>query len=175
MSAEHLLGLVGRIALLLVSGAALLLNALALPGNWLLLLLAIGYALLTHMQAIGWGTLGLMAGLAVVGEVLESVVGVVYTAKRGATRRGAIGAFVGGLLGAIAAAGIAPPLGALLGAFAGTFAGAFLLEYAGDRRHHDALRAGRAAFVGRALASAAKIGCGFWMWVVFGYRLLVDG
>jgi uncharacterized protein YqgC (DUF456 family) len=175
VSAEHVVGLIGRVLLLLMGGAALLLNALALPGNWILLALAVVYALLTHMQHLGWGTLGLMAGLALTGEVLESLVGIVYTAKRGATRRGAVGAFVGGLAGAIAASGVAPPLGSLRGAFAGTFAGAFLFEYAAERRHRDAVRAGRAAFVGRALASAAKIACGFWMWVVFGYRLLVHG
>jgi uncharacterized protein len=175
VSAEHILGLVGRVLLLLLSGAALLLNVIALPGNWILLALAVGYALLTRMHDLGWGTLGLMAGLAIVGEVLESLVGVAYTAKRGATRRGALGAFVGGFAGAIAASGVAPPLGSLLGAFAGTFAGAFLFEYVGERKHQDALRAGRAAFIGRALASAAKISCGFWMWVVFGYRLFVRG
>jgi uncharacterized protein YqgC (DUF456 family) len=175
VSAEHILAFVGRILLVLVSGAALLLNVLALPGNWILLAIALIYALATRMEHVGWGTLGLMAGLAIVGEVLESLVGVVYTAKRGATRRGALGAFIGGFAGAIAASSIAPPLGSLLGAFAGTFAGAFLFEYLGERKHREALRAGRAAFVGRALASAAKVICGFWMWVVFAYRLLVHG
>ena len=95
-----------------------------------------------------------------------------YTAKRGATRRGALGAFVGGLAGAIAAGGVAPPFGPLLGAFAGTFAGAALFEYWSERRRDAALRAGRAAFVGRLLAAAVKTLCGFWMWALLAWRLL---
>jgi len=170
---EQILEWIGRVVLLLGGGAALLLNVVALPGNWILLALAVGYSLLTRMEPVGWGTLGILAGLALLGEVLESLVGIVYTAKRGATRRGALGAFVGGLAGAIAASSLVPPLGSLLGAFAGTFAGAFLFEYVGERKHDRALRAGRAAFVGRALAAVAKVTCGFWMWVVFAYRLLV--
>ena len=142
MSGEQILGLAGRLVLLLLSGALLLLNAVGLPGNWILLALAAGYSLITHFEHVGWGTLG---------------------------------AFVGGLAGAIASSTVAPPVGAFLGAFAGTFAGAFLFEYMGERRRDRALRAGRAALVGRALAAVVKTTCGFWMWVVFAYKLLVRG
>lgn len=175
MSGEQILGLAGRLVLLLLSGALLLLNAVGLPGNWILLALAAGYSLITHFEHVGWGTLGVMAGLALLGEALEATVGLVYVSKRGATRLGTLGAFVGGLAGAIASSTVAPPVGALLGAFAGTFAGAFLFEYMGERRRDRALRAGRAALVGRALAAVVKTTCGFWMWVVFAYKLLVRG
>jgi uncharacterized protein YqgC (DUF456 family) len=175
VSAEQILGLAGRLALVAAGAAVLLLNVVGLPGNWVLLALAGGYALLTGMERIGWGTLGIIAGLALLAEALELVVGLAYTAKRGATRRGTLGAFVGGLAGAILTASVAPPLGPMLGAFGGTFAGAFLFEYAGERRHEDALRAGRAAFVGRVLAAGVKFTCGFWMWALFAYRLFFRG
>jgi uncharacterized protein YqgC (DUF456 family) len=136
------------------------------------LALACGYAWLTDMQRLGWGSLAVMAGLALVAEGLEATVGLVYTAKRGATRRGTLGAFLGGLAGALLTAGMAPPIGPMLGAFGGTFAGAYLLEYLGERHHPQALRAGRAAFIGRILAAAVKTLCGFWMWCVLAWRLL---
>lgn len=173
MSGEQLLGMAGRLVLLVVAAAALLLNAVGLPGNWILLALATAYALLTHLERVGWVTLGIMAGLALLAEALELVVGLVYTAKRGATRRGTFGAFLGGLLGAIAMGGVVPPLGAFAGAFGGTFLGAYLFEYSVERRQAAAYRAGRAAFIGRIIAAAVKTLCGFWMWVVLAYRLLI--
>jgi uncharacterized protein YqgC (DUF456 family) len=169
---DQLLGWAGKLVFLTLEACVLLLNAVALPGNWLLLALAGVYAWLTDMHRIGWGSLAIMAGLAVVAEALEATVGLVYTAKRGATRRGTFGAFLGGFAGAVLTAGVAPPLGPMLGAFGGTFAGAYLLEYLGQRQHPQALRAGRAAFVGRILAAALKTLCGFWMWCVLAWRLL---
>jgi hypothetical protein len=172
VSGDALLGTVGRVLFLVLEAALLLLNAVGLPGNWLLLGLALAYAALTHFARLGWVALGVMAALALAAEGLETVVGLAYTAKRGSTRFGMLGAFVGGLAGAVLAAGLVPPLGAMLGAFGGTFAGAFLFEYAAERRRDAALRAGRAAFVGRLLAAAVKTLCGFWMWCVLGFRLL---
>lgn len=167
-----MLGVFGRLLFLAFAAAVLFLNALGLPGNWVLLLLAAIWALATDLQRVGWGTLGVLAGLALLAEALEFVVGLAWTAKRGATRRGTLGAFLGGLGGALLAAGVAPPLGAMLGAFGGTFGGTFLLEYLGERRQDAALRAGRAAFVGRLVAAAVKTLCGFWMWCVLAWRLL---
>ncbi len=172
MTPEEMIGFAGRAAILAFGGASLLLNTLGLPGNWILLALTIGYAFLTHFERVGWGTLGVMAGLAVLAEILELVVGLAWTAKRGVTRRGTLGAFLGGLVGAIVLAEFLPPLGALLGAFAGTFAGAYLLEYSSERKKDVALRAGRAAFVGRIVAASIKTLCGFWMWCILAWRLL---
>lgn len=172
MNEGAVLDLAGRVAVLVFGAIALLLNALGIPGNWILLALATGYALLSHLDRVGWGTLGVLAGIALLAEALELVVGLLWTAKKGATKRGTLGAFLGGLVGAIALAGFTPPFGALLGAFAGTFAGAYLLEYTGERSREAALRAGRAAFVGRVVAAGVKTMCGFWMWVVLAYRML---
>ena len=59
----------------------------------------------------------------------------------------------------------------MLGAFGGTFAGAYLFEYLGQRKADAALRAGRAAFIGRIVAAAVKTLCGFWMWCVLAWQL----
>jgi uncharacterized protein YqgC (DUF456 family) len=165
-------GIVGRIVVLFFGAAVLLLNAVALPGNWILLAIATAYAWLTGFTQLGWGGLGIMAGLAVLAEVLELIVGLTWTAKKGATRRGTLGAFLGGLVGAILCAQFVPPIGPMVGAFGGTFAGAYLFEYTAQRRRDAAMRAGRAAFVGRIVAAAVKTLCGFWMWCVFAWQLL---
>lgn len=172
MDVQQLLGLGGRILFLILQAAVLLLHGLGLPANWILLGLAILYALLTDMRHIGWVGLGIMAGLAVIAEVLESVVGLVYASRRGATRVGVLGAFVGGLAGAILLASVAPPFGSMLGAFAGSFAGAVLFELAREKKAGKALRAGRAAFVGKVLAAVLKTTCGFLMWSILAYQLL---
>jgi len=155
-----------------LEGAVLLLNVFGLPGNWIFLGLALLYSLGTRAGRPGRIALAILAALAVLGEVLELAVGLGYVARRGATRWGAVGTFAGGLLGALVCAPAAPPFGSLVGGFAGSFAGAVLCEYLGQRRADAALRAGRAAFLGRVLALVAKMLCGFWMWCVLAYRLL---
>lgn len=171
MNTEVLLGVVARILLLVLGAGALCLNALAVPGNWILLALATAYAWLTDFTRVGWPTLGVLAGLALLAEILEFVVGLTWTAKRGATRRGTLGAFLGGLAGVLMTAQIVPPIGPMLGGFAGTFAGAYVFEYLAQRKRDAALRAGRAAFIGRIVAAAVKTLCGFWMWCVLAWQL----
>jgi uncharacterized protein YqgC (DUF456 family) len=172
VNAEALLGLAGRVGVLALGAAVLLLNAVALPGNWVLLVIATAYAWMTDFVRVGWVALAVMAGLAVIAEVLELIVGLTWTAKHGATRRGTFGAFVGGLIGAVATAQWVPPFGAMLGAFGGSFAGAYVFEYTAQRRRDAAMRAGRAAFIGRIVAAAVKTLCGFWMWCVLAWQLL---
>lgn len=173
MNPEQIAGLAGRATVLVFGGASLFLNAVGLPGNWVLLVLAAAYAWITHFGRVGWGTLAIMAGLALLAELLEFVVGLAWTAKKGVTRRGTFGAFAGGLVGAVLASSVMPPLGAMLGAFAGTFAGATLLEYSAEKKRDAALHAGRAAFIGRIVATGIKTMCGFWMWAVLAWRLIV--
>jgi|CXWL01.1.fsa_nt_gi uncharacterized protein YqgC (DUF456 family) len=173
MNPEQIAALAGRATVLVFGGASLLLNAVGLPGNWVLLVLAVAYAWITHFGRVGWGTLGIMAGLALLAELLEFVAGLAWTARKGVTRRGTFGAFLGGLAGAVLASSFAPPLGPMLGAFAGTFAGAALFEYSVEKKRAAALHAGRTAFVGRVLATGIKTLCGFWMWSVLAWRVLV--
>jgi uncharacterized protein YqgC (DUF456 family) len=68
---------------------------------------------------------------------------------------------------------VSPPFGTLVGAFAGSFLGAVLLEYLAQDRVDAALRSGRAAFLGKVFGAVAKSMCGFWMWAVLAWQLLV--
>jgi len=51
--------------------AGLLLVLLGLPGLWVMVLGVVGYGWLTDFHTIGVGTIGLVLGLALLGEVVE--------------------------------------------------------------------------------------------------------
>ncbi len=128
----------------------------ALPGGWVALGLAVLYDALHGFSAIGWGNLGIFAGLLVVGEAVEAFLGSVYVAKQGATRWGVLGGFLGGIGGAIAGTPVMPIVGTLLGGFIGAFSGAVVGEWLRDRQLEPSLRVGLHATVGRFLAVTVK-------------------
>jgi len=141
-------------ALLLVTAS--LFVYLGLGGNFIILGLALIHALTTGFDPITWELLLVLTGIALLGELIEFVVGTFWVAKRGATRAGVIGAFVGGLLGAAAGNTLVPVVGAVLGSFVGAFAGAVVGEYRARQRLEPSLQVGGQAFLGRLLAILVK-------------------
>lgn len=155
------------VLLYLVLTIALFSTALGFPGNWVLVGTALVVALVTKFTAMTWGYLLLCVGLAVLGEVVESLLGAVIVARRGGGRYGIAGSIVGGLVGAIAGAGIMPPLGSVVFAFVGAFAGAVAGEMIKQRALEPAMRIGFWSLVGRMTAIAVKIsfGCVI-LWII---------
>jgi len=143
------------ILLLLTANFVILVS---LPGGWIALGLAVVFDAITGFTAVGWITLAIFAGLLVVGEVVESLLGLVYVAKKGATRWGMTGGFVGGLFGAIAGSGAVPVAGTLIGGLLGAFGGAVGGEYLRDQQLEPSLRIGVHATVGKLLATTVKFG-----------------
>ena len=129
---------------------------LGLGGNFLILGLALIHALVTGFDPVGWPLLGVLLGLALVGEGLEFLVGTFFAVRKGASRSGVAGAFLGGLLGAAAGNSLLPILGAVLGGFAGAFLGAVAGEYRHQKNLEPSLRIGFSAFSGRLLAIFIK-------------------
>jgi uncharacterized protein YqgC (DUF456 family) len=107
---------------------------------WIMLLLVANFVILVSLPG-GWIALGL-----------------VYVAKKGATRWGVVGGFVGGIAGAVLGSGAVPVLGTLLGGLAGAFGGAVLGEYLRDQQLEPSLRIGVHATVGKLLATTVKFG-----------------
>ncbi len=142
----------------------LFLVPLGLPGNWLILGIAILVAISKGFKGMTLAVLGLLLVLAAIGEILEFLLGV-YVAKRyGASRWGMLGAFFGGLIGGIAGMPfIFPGVGTMIGAFLGAFTGAFALEYLYRARSDASYRAGLGAFIGRILAIVVKLEIGIAM------------
>lgn len=129
---------------------------LGLGGSFIVLGLAAIHAVATGFDPITWQWLLILLGLALLGELIEFLIGTFYVAQKGATRWGVFAAFVGGLVGAILGNNVVPVLGAVLGSFAGAFGGAVLGEYYQNQKLEPSLRVGAHAFMGRILATVVK-------------------
>lgn len=161
--------------LLVVNGCWLAANLFGLPGNWLMIL---GTALLAWYYS---GTAGpggasmfsplvlvAVVALALAGEVIEFIAGVVGARKAGASKTGAAGALVGGIVGAIIGtfAIPVPIVGSLIGAALGAAGGAVLLEISGGKELGGSLKAGLGAGTGRLLGTVVKLVVGIMIWAI---------
>jgi uncharacterized protein YqgC (DUF456 family) len=147
-----------------------LLIFVGLPGSWIAIGCIAIYAAATRFAIVGWRMLLVMAGIAAVGEIVESFLGVVYVARKGATKWGVLGAFVGGIVGAIVGTMILPVIGSMIFGFVGAFGGAVLLEYAYYRSLDRAMQTGFFAFMGKLMAMMVKFALGITIVVLFVYR-----
>jgi uncharacterized protein YqgC (DUF456 family) len=148
--------------LIAASLVGLLLIPLGLPGLWVILLGILGYGYLTDFQTLSVWFIGLVLGLALLGEVFESWIGFRYAQKYGGSKRAGWGALVGGLIGAIVGVPV-PIVGSVVGGFVGAFLGAAVFEYSRQRQSGVAAKAGWGAVLGRAAAVAVKIALGLAM------------
>jgi len=135
---------------------------LGLPGTWLMILFPV---LLKWWQPdqflVSWTVLGVAVGLAVLGEVLEFVLGAAGSRRTGGSTRGAVLALVGSIVGGIM--GIAlpvPVVGPLLGACLGAFVGALLGNLWTGRTLFQSVVAGRGAAIGQFWGTVAKLAIG---------------
>lgn len=142
----------------------LALVALGLPGLWVMVAAVIGYGALTGFKGIGVVTIVVVVVLAVIAEVIEAWLGFGMARRYGGSKRAGWGALIGGLAGAIIGVPV-PVIGSVIGAFVGAFAGAVVFEYSRSDAG-TAVRAGWGALLGRAAATAAKMGLGLVIAVV---------
>ncbi|NDG26952.1 MAG: DUF456 domain-containing protein, partial [Proteobacteria bacterium] len=150
---------------ILLSGSACF-TLMALPGNWLILVITFLFSMhfpVASSSHIGWGVLIAMGFLAILGEVLEFLLGAA-SLTRGGSKRGAFAALVGSIVGSVAGGAllsIIPVLGTavglVLGAALGAMGGAVLGERSLGRELSESFRLGKVAFWGRLLGSVAKI------------------
>ena len=156
----------GLVLLYLFLFATLILTVLGLGGNWVL----VGAALVVKLSGLGtmsWTWFAAIVAIALVGEAVEALLGLVVVAKKGGTRWGVAGTFVGGVAGAILGAPIAPPLGSVAFGFVGAFVGGGAGEYLRNRRLDEALRVGFWSFVGRSMATLGKLAAGLSIvWII---------
>ncbi|MBI2478267.1 MAG: DUF456 domain-containing protein, partial [Planctomycetia bacterium] len=97
--------ILSAILLVIVAVACWALNAIGMPGNWLVVALAATYAYFMpnerRLDIDGWTIVALLA-LAALGEGLEFLAGALGASKAGASKRGTALALVGSLIGGIA-------------------------------------------------------------------------
>ncbi len=145
------------LGIVVIALVGVILTLLTLPGTWLIVLAAIGLKA-WRPELIDWWTVGVLAGIAVLAEIVEFGAGALGAAKGGATKRGAIGAIVGSFVGAIAGTFIPLfPISTIAGGVVGAAAGTVLMERGSAQRSWaDAARSGRGAAVGRLFATLSK-------------------
>jgi uncharacterized protein len=142
-------------------------NLIGLPGNWLMLAIAVVYWILKPVgesATLSVTVLIIMGALAGVGELLELSMSSARVAKAGGARRSAGYAIIGSIIGGIFGLGVGIPVplfgsivGSLLFGSLGAMAGAVYGEVSSGETFPQAFRIGQAAFVGRALGTLAKL------------------
>lgn len=149
-------------AVLLVS---LFLIPLGLPGTWVMLAAGVGYSILVP-NSIGWFTLAGTTIIAIIAEIFEFTLAGTYARKYGGSKRASWGAIIGSIVGAIVGVPV-PIIGSIIGAFVGAFLGALVFEYSRGSGAGTSTRVATGALIGRAVATALKVGAGvaiaFWL------------
>ena len=122
-----------------------------LPGTLLAFLGVLIHQVWVGDASVGWGFVGLAAGLVVLSMVVDYLATLWGARRFGASWQGAIGALVGGIVGAV--------FFSLPGIILGPIVGAIVFEYIQQRNAAQALRAGWGTFLGGLIAFAAKLAC----------------
>jgi len=136
------------------------LNLLSLPGNWLMMATLCLLAWGGPAGVITWGFVGMMAGLAVLGEVFEFMAQIIGGKRGGASKAGNFAGVVGSIIGAIVGAPFGLGLGSLIGALAGAWLGCYAVELMRQETRQGAVQAAWGAFWGRSLGLVGKAGVG---------------
>ncbi len=134
-----------------------------LPGNWMIVVSTAALAWWQRdIQMISFWTVGVMAFLALIGEIIEFLAGLGGAKKAGAGGRASAAAIVGAILGAILGTFMLPIpfLGTLLGACIGAGLATWSFERASGKKRDASVRSGVGAGVGVFLGTSAKIAIG---------------
>ena len=140
-----------------------------LPGNWLIVLTTGALAWWQRdVQAISFWTVGVMAFLALIGEVIEFMAGMGGAKKAGAGWLASISAGGGGLGGGGGGGGLIsiPFSRPLVGAGVRGRAGGGGLWWGGGDEQGDEVRSGVGAGVGVFIGTASKIAIGAVLWLM---------
>lgn len=146
-------------------------NLIALPGNWICVLLVALYAWLGPQDgraAIGAGIVLACFVCALVGELIEFAAGAMGAKRAGASGKSTLYSIIGSVVGAIAGAVIGVPipvigsvLAAILFGGAGAAVGAMYGEWTDGRNWRENWTVGQSTFWGRTFGTLGKFACGF--------------
>jgi uncharacterized protein YqgC (DUF456 family) len=165
-----MLDLMLYVFILIVTLAAVALNLVSLPGNWLVLVGAIGLSVMHSGARPHWFFLIVILLILSAAELVEFFSGMVGARKFGASKTASWaalgGAIIGGLIGI-------PPLTVpmlftdhFVAAIFGAFLAAWIVELIKRRPMGHASKAAFGAALGRGVGLAGKIGAGMLAWVV---------
>jgi len=140
-----------------------------LPGTFVILFAAAIYAWATGFAHVTWATLGWLALLAVLGEILELLLGTGIGGRARPSRRMAFAAIGGSLIGGILGAPFLFGIGAIAGTLAGAFIGAGFAAHSEGHSMVEVIERGWNALKGRFAGFVTKsvIGIAMTLLVLF--------
>lgn len=151
--------------------ASLLLHLFGLPANWLVLIFAALWTFFAPGDAMTVTILVVMAGLAILGEVMEMLMAHLWGKKYGASNKASIAGMIGAIVGAIICAPILFGIGAFFGALAGAFLGSLAMELYRGVPSKEAAIAAWGTMLGRFGGTVFKAAIGCAMVVVAAPRI----
>lgn len=133
---------------------------LTLPGVWLMLLAASLVNWLWTPGVYSWWTIGVCAGVALIGELLEVIASAIGAKKFGGTKTGGVGSVIGGLAGGLIGTFVIPVpiVGTIVGSVVGAGLGAMAAERGiKGRTWEESNKSAAGAAVGRLAATVIKL------------------
>jgi len=127
-----------------------------IPGNAVIFLTSLIYALIMDFERIGWKTLLILFILAVITEAIEFMMGWIGVPRFGTSVKGFWAAAFGSFLGALIMVHYLLGLGILVGIFVGGLGGVILVEIQQRGRVKPSLRTATSAIAARIAGMALK-------------------
>lgn len=144
------------IALTAVCILGVLMTMFRLPGTWLIAVVAAAYGWYDGWTRITGSALLVLLAIAVIAEVLETVMSLLAVRRVGASRKAAIGGLIGGFAGMLVFSIPVPLIGTIIGALIGCFIGAMVGEMLARRNLNLATKAGLVSAAGFAFGAMLK-------------------
>lgn len=141
---------------ILVSLAGLVSLIFGLPGTFIILGASVLYGWYGGFSEITVRVIILLVVLALAGELIEFLLGILGSKKYESSNRAIAGSIIFGIIGAVMGAPFFFGIGAVIGAFAGAFAGAILMELSQGKKMDEAIKSGWGAFLGRVAGTISK-------------------
>jgi hypothetical protein len=157
-----------NIAFIVLASAGVLITLLDLPGNLIILVLAVLYGVLDGFVHISVWELVILGAVFLGGELAEIGMGALLAGRERASRRAKIFAFIGAILGGVLGTVVLPLAGSIIGVLAGCFGGAYFAELNVTGSRFQALRVAKCVLKGQIFGIIIKctVGIGMAMYVV---------
>jgi uncharacterized protein YqgC (DUF456 family) len=156
------------ILLIVVNAFWLAMVFFSLPGNWLMIITTILFAL---WQKGVFSIYTIIAGiiLAIVGEILEFFAGAGGAKAAGGGKKAMAAAIIGAIVGALAGTVIipVPVFGTLIGSAFGAAIAVLMVEIKAGKEMKQSLKSATGAGLGRFVGLGAKFIAGVIIWVIF--------
>ncbi|MHC4698299.1 MAG: DUF456 domain-containing protein [Planctomycetota bacterium] len=145
------------VGLILCCLAGVVITAVRLPGTWLIVAAALAYGWWDHWARVSLVLVGVLAGIALMGEVIELLTSVLTARKAGASRRAGWGGLIGGIVGMFLFSIPVPIIGTIVGALVGCFVGAMIAELSVRNELGQGAKVGMFSAAGFVLGMVAKL------------------